>query len=225
MGYFAGAPSNFYPQSNQFPYMTNPSWEASQREQLLQNQLLLERQQCKAWRALQAQPQPQVAQGQSPPLVPLEPNVTVKAPDNDVEMISVRSVSAKRAAPRDQASTNVSKRARSSVSTSRRYLSPHRDNPRGTSTVTKPSQASPKRDEDRPVHAQDLEVFKANMTSMLADMLKSSLTKFAYQLKSSSGGQEDSESTQNVPSDQEKDPSDHDDRSEVRDSGFCRGSH
>ena len=36
MGYFAGAPSDFYPQSNQFPYMANPSWEASQREQLLQ---------------------------------------------------------------------------------------------------------------------------------------------------------------------------------------------
>ena len=75
---------------------------------------------------------------------------------------------------------------------------------------------------------QDLEVFKANMTSMLAGMLKSSLTNFASQLKSISGGQGDSESTQNVPSDQEKDqnvpsdqekdPSDHGDRSEVRDS-------
>ena len=54
------------------------------------------------------------------------------------------------------------------------------------------------------------------MTSMLADMPKSSLSKFAFQLKSSSGGQGDSESTQNVPSDQEKDPSDHDDRSEVQ---------
>ena len=32
MGYFAGAPSNFYPQSNQFTYMANPSWEAAQRE-------------------------------------------------------------------------------------------------------------------------------------------------------------------------------------------------
>ena len=51
------------------------------------------------------------------------------------------------------------------------------------------------------MHAQVLEVSKADMTSMLADMLKSSLTKFASQLKSSSGGQGDSESTQNVPSD------------------------
>ena len=47
MGYFAGAPSNFYSQSNQFPYMSNPSLEASQREQILQNlqnQLLQEQQ-------------------------------------------------------------------------------------------------------------------------------------------------------------------------------------
>ena len=72
--------------------------------------------------------------------------------------------------------------------------------------------------EDRPVHAQDFEVFKADMTSMLADMLNSSLAKFASQLKSSSGGQRDSEFTQNIPSDHEKDPSGHDDHSEGRDS-------
>ena len=52
------------------------------------------------------------------------------------------------------------------------------------------------------------------MTSMLADMLQSSLSNFASQLKSSSGGQGESESTQNVASDQEKEPSDHDDHSE-----------
>ena len=128
--------------------------------------------------------------------MPLEPTVIVKAPDNDVEVISVRSASAKRATPRDQASTNVPKRARSSASTSRRSLSPTRDYP------------------------QDLEVFnifKADMTSMLADMLNSSLAKFASQLKSGSEGQGDSEPTQNVPSDHEKDPSDHDDHSEGRD--------
>ena len=179
MGYFAGAP-NFYPRSNQFPYMANPSWEASQREQLLQNQLLQERQQFEAWKARQAQPQtqvaqPRVAQGQAPPLVPLEPAVIVKAPDNDVEIVSVRSASAKRAAPRDQASTKVVKGARSSASTSRRSLSPSRYYPRGTNSATKPSQASPRCAEDRPVHAQDLEVFKADMTSMLVDMLNSSL--------------------------------------------------
>ena len=98
--------------------------------------------------------------------------------------------------------------------TSRRSLSPHRDYSRGISTVTRPSQASAKHAEDRPVHAQDIEVFKADMTSMLADMLQSSLSNFASQLKSNSGGQGESVSTQNVASDQEKEPSDHDDRSE-----------
>ena len=45
---------------------------------------------------------------------------------------------------------------------------------------------------------------------MLADMLKSSLSNFASQLKSNSGGQGESESTQNVTSDLEKEPSDND---------------
>ena len=43
-----------------------------------------------------------------------------------------------RTVPRDQASTNGSKHARSSASTSRRSLSSLRDYPRGTDTVTKP---------------------------------------------------------------------------------------
>ena len=63
------------------------------------------------------------------------------------------------------------------------------------------------------------------MTSMLADMLQSSLSNFASQLKSlNTGGQGESVSTQNVASDQEKEPSDHDDRSEgeIR---HWRGSH
>ena len=116
--------------------MANPSWEASQREQLLQNQLLQDHQQFEAWKARKAQPQPQVVQGQAPPLVPLERTVIVKPHHNDVEVISVRSASAKRAAPRGQTSTNVSKRARSSASTSRRSLSPSRDYPRGTDSAT-----------------------------------------------------------------------------------------
>ena len=131
-------------------------------------------------------------QGQALPLVPFEPTIMVKAPDNDVKIISVRSASAKRAAPRDQASTNVSKRGRSSASTSRRSISPRRDYPRETNTATKPALASPSCAEDRPVHAQDLEVFKADMTSMLADMLNSSLAKFASQLTPGSEGQGDS---------------------------------
>ena len=91
----------------------------------------------------------------------MQPTVSEKVKIyDDVEVISVRSASAKRARPRDQATTNVSKRARSSASTSRRSLSPRRDYPRGTSTVTRPSRASPKCAEDRPVHAQDLEVLR-----------------------------------------------------------------
>ena len=48
--------------------------------------------------------------------------------------------------------------------------------------------------------AQDLEAFKADMTSMLSDMLQSSLSKFASQLYPSSGGQGDSGPTQTVAS-------------------------
>ena len=133
--------------------------------------------------------QPPVPGIQVPPVVSPGPAVSEKVKvDDDVEVILVRSASVKRARPRDQALTNVSKCARSSALTSRRSLSPRRDYPRGTNTVMRPSQASPKHAEDRPVHAQDLEVFKADMTSMLADMLQSSLSNFASQLKSSFGG-------------------------------------
>ena len=52
------------------------------------------------------------------------------------------------------------------------------------------------------------------MTSVLADMLQSSLSNFASQLKSSSGGQGESESTQKVTSYQEKEPLDHADHLE-----------
>ena len=56
-------PMGNYCQGNQFPLMPNPNWMMSVREQMLQQQLLQERQQFEAWRASQAQPQPQ------PPLV------------------------------------------------------------------------------------------------------------------------------------------------------------
>ena len=55
MGYLTGASSAFNIQSTQFPYMSNPSWEVSQREKMLQNQLLQERQQYKDWKARHAQ--------------------------------------------------------------------------------------------------------------------------------------------------------------------------
>ena len=66
-----------------------------------------------------------------------------------------------------------------------------RDYPRGTCTATRPSQASPKKAEHKLTPAQDLEAFKADMTSMLSDMLQASLSKFASQLNTSSGGQGD----------------------------------
>ena len=50
-------PMGYYGQGNPFPLMPNPNW-MSVREQMLQHQLLQERQQFEAWRASQAQPQP-----------------------------------------------------------------------------------------------------------------------------------------------------------------------
>ena len=125
---------------------------------MLQQQLLQERQQFEAWRASQAQPQPPISLSGLPFKV-----------GDDVEVNARRSASAKRARPEDQVTDKV-KRARS-ASTSRRPPSPKRDYPRGTCTATRPSQASPKRAEHKLASAQDLEAFKADMTSMLSDML------------------------------------------------------
>ena len=71
----------YYGQGNQFPLMPNPNW-MSVREQMLQHQLLQERQQFEAWRASQAQPQPQ------PPIS--SSGLPIKVED-DVEIFSVRS--------------------------------------------------------------------------------------------------------------------------------------
>ena len=156
---------------------------------MLQQQLLQERQQFEAWRASQALPQAQ------PPISYL--GLPFKVGD-DVEINAGRSASAKRARHEDQV-TDKAKRARS-ASTSRRSPSPKRDYPRGTCTATRPSQASPKRAEHTLASAQDLEAFKADMTSMLSDLLQSSLSKFASQFNPSSGGQGDSAPTQTVAS-------------------------
>ena len=166
----------------------NQNWMISEREQMLQQQLLQERQQFEAWRASQAQPQPQ------PPIS--SSGLPIKV--NDVEITAGRSASANRARPEDQV-TDKAKRARS-ASTSRRSPSPKRDYPRGTCTATRPSKASPKRAEHTLAPAPDLEAFKADMTSMLSDMLQSSLSKFASQFNPSSGGQGDSAPTQTVAS-------------------------
>ena len=94
---------------------------------------------------------------------------------DDVVISAGRSASAKKARPEDQV-TDKAKRARS-ASTSRRSPSPKRDYLRGTCTAIRPSQASPKWAEHTLASAQDLEAFKADMTSMLSDMLQSSLSK------------------------------------------------
>ena len=131
--------------------------------------------------------------------------------EDDVEIFSVWSASAKRPRPKDQAAVKALKRARS-ASTSRRSLSPRRDYPRGTCTATTPSQASPKRAQDRPAPAQDLEAFQADITC--CQTCFSPPLVFASQFKPSSGGQGKSVSTQNVASVHEESPSDQEDQSE-----------
>ena len=173
-------PMGYYGQGNQFPLMPNPNWMITEREQMLQQQLLQERQQFEAWRASQAQPHPQ------PPISSSGPPVKV---GDDVDISAGRSASAKRARPEDQV-TDKAKRARS-ASTSRRSPSPKRDYPRVTCTATRPSQASPKPAEQTLTSAQDLEAFKADMTLMLSDMLQASHSKFASQFNPSSGSQGD----------------------------------
>ena len=116
-----------------------------------------------------------------------------------------KSASSKRSRSRDQAS-KTSKPARSETTTPHRSFSPQRDYPRGT--VTKPTQASPK-------HAQDLANFKSDMTSLIKDMIQSSLSTFASQFKSDSGGKGESSQDQAQEVSQEGDPSpDHGDPSE-----------
>ena len=194
-------PLGYYGQSNQVPLMPKPNW-MSVREQMLQHQLLQKRQQFEAWRASQAQPQLQ------PPIS--SSGLPIKVED-DVEIFSVRAASAKRPRPKDQAAVKALKCARSAL-TSHRSLSPRRDYLRGTCTATRPSQASPKRAQDRPAPAQDLEAFKADMTCCQTCFNPPLV--FASQFKPSSEGQGESVSTQNVTSVHEESPSDQEDQSE-----------
>ena len=109
-------PIGYYGQGNQLAFMPNPNW-MTEREHMLQQQLLQERQQFEAaLRASQAQPQPQ------PPIrsLGLPPQV-----GDDVDINVRRSASTKRARPEIQ-TTDETKRARS-ASTSRRSPSPKRD--------------------------------------------------------------------------------------------------
>ena len=122
------------------------------------------------------------------PSLSLSPPLVHRGHQSRLRMM-LMSASFRRPRPGDQVTVKAPKRARS-TSTSRRSISPSRDYPRGTSTATRPSQASPKRAEDRPAPAQDLEAFKAEMTSILSDMLHSFLSNLASQFKPSSGARE-----------------------------------
>ena len=138
-------PMGYYGQGNQLAFMPNPNW-MTEREHMLQQQLLQERQQFEAaLRASQAQPHPQ------PPISSLGPPPKV---GDDVDTNVRSSASTKRARPENQ-TTDKTKRARSAT-TSRRSPSPKRDYPRVTCTATRPSQASPKRAEHTLTPAQDL---------------------------------------------------------------------
>ena len=100
----------YYGQGSQVPFAPNPNW-MTEREQMLQQQLLQERQQFEAWRASQAQaiPQPQ-------------PQMTSAGPvqvEVDVDF-SQRSASATRARPEDQITIKAKAKNARSVSTPRR---------------------------------------------------------------------------------------------------------
>ena len=173
-------PIGFFGQGGQFLLMLT-------QEQLLhQQQLLREKREFDAWRASRAQ-----AQIQSQPQALSEAEVNVDSSD--------RSASVARARPQDQVTKQAKAKRAGSASTSRRSPSPKRDYPRGTCMVTRPSQASPRKAEHTVTPAQDLEAFKADMTSMLSDMLQTSFQKFASQFNTNSGGQGNNSQEDSVP--------------------------
>ena len=177
-------PMGYLGQGGQLPFMLT-------EEQLLQQQQLLrEKQEFDVWRASRAQ-----AKTQSQPQILSEAGVNVEVNVDSSE----RSASVARARPQDQVTKQAKAKRAGSASTSRRSPSPKRDYPRGTCTVTRPSQASPRKAEHTVAPAQDLEAFKADMTSMLSDMLQASFQKFASQFNTNSGGQGNNSNEDTVP--------------------------
>ena len=176
-------PMGFFGQGGQLPFMLT-------EEQLLhQQQLLREKQEFDARRASRAQ-----AKTQSQPQALSEAEVNIQ-----VNVDSERSAGVARARPQDQVTKQAKAKRAGSTSTSRRSPSPKRDYPRGTCTVTRPSQASPRKAEHTVAPAQDLEAFKADMTSMLSDMLQASFQRFASQFNTNSGGQGNNLKEDSVP--------------------------
>ena len=176
-------PMGFFGQGGQLPFMLT-------EEQLLhQQQLLREKQEFDAWRASRAQ-----AKTQSQPQALSEAEVNIQ-----VNVDSERSAGVAKARPQDQVTKQAKAKRAGSTSTSRRSPSPKRDYPRGTCTVTRPSQASPRKAEHTVAPAQDLEAFKADMTSMLSDMLQASFQRFASQFNTNSGGQGNNSKEDTIP--------------------------
>ena len=113
-----------------------------------------------------------------------------RAEEIDLRDAEVRSVAlSKRSSRTREPAPLSSKRAWSLATASRKSLFPLRGYRRLTSTVTKPIQASPKRQRDRPVQAQA--AFKSNITAMMGGMIKSSLNEFTSQSPSYPGGKEE----------------------------------
>ena len=162
-------PMGFFGQGGQLPFMLT-------EEQLLhQQQLLRQKQEFDAWRASRAQ-----AKTQSQPQALSEAEVHFEVNVDSSE----RSAGVARARPQDQVTKQAKAKRAGSTSTSRRSPSPKRDYPRGTCTVTRPSQASPR---------------KADMTLMLSDMLQASFQKFASQFNTNSGGQGNNSKEDTIP--------------------------
>ena len=177
-------PMGYFGQGGQLPFML------TQEQLLQQQQLLREKQEFDAWRASRAQ-----AKSQSQPQIFSEAEVNVEVNVGSSE----RSASVARARPKDQVTKKAKAKRAGSASTSQRSPSPKRDYPRGTCTVTRPSQASPRKAEHTVTPAQDLESFKADKTSMLSDMLQASFKKFASQFNTNSGVQGNNSNEDTVP--------------------------
>ena len=174
------------------PILISISWPA--QPQIAHTMSSSTMQEFQAWKLSMSK----ASQAQAQPFVDLtEPQ------EETVEIFDKlsRSTSAKRRRSQvqsDQTYTKV-KCARldtiTSTVTSQRSLSPGRDYPRGTSTITKPSESSTviktsttnKPVSGRPVQAHDLADFKTDMTSLIQDMIQSSLSSLTSQFNCSGG--------------------------------------
>ena len=125
-------PMGFFGQGGQLPFMLT-------EEQLLhQQQLLRGKQEFDAWRASRAQAK---TQSQPQALTEAEANIEVNVDSSEGP------ASVARARPQDQVTKQAKAKRAGSTSTPRRSPFPKRDYPRGTCTVTRPSQASPRKAE------------------------------------------------------------------------------